>query len=110
MEIWRTVNLKVHNFISESYWNNNFLCIQEVLQNSEMYVYEEQGLVVGYIGLKENYIEGIFVDIFRQHEGIGTKLLNKTKEIRLKLFLSLFKKNGKAIEYYKKNGFKIISE
>lgn len=65
---------------------------------------------MGFIGLNKNYIEGIFVDENNQGKGIGTSLLNKAKENRNCLKLSVYKKNTNAISFYKKNGFEIINE
>ncbi len=36
--------------------------------------------IVGFIGINENYIEGIFIDTNNQCKGIGTSLLNKSKK------------------------------
>ncbi len=55
-------------------------------------------------------IEGIFVDINNQHSGVGTSLLNKIKEDKEKLTLSVYKKNTNAIKFYEKNNFIIVSE
>ena len=65
---------------------------------------------VGFIGINENYIEGIFIDTNNQCKGIGTSLLNKVKENRDNLTLSVYKKNINAINFYKKNDFIITSE
>ena len=62
------------------------------------------------MGLDNNYIEGIFVDTNNQCNGIGTSLLNKVKESRNSLTLSVYKKNKNAISFYKKNGFVITNE
>lgn len=80
------------------------------MPNAEIYVYILKEGIVGFIGLNENYIEGIFVDTNNQCNGIGTSLLNKIKENRNNLTLSVYKKNIKAINFYKKNGFIITSE
>ena len=66
--------------------------------------------IVGFIGINENYIEGIFIDTNNQCKGIGTSLLNKVKENRDNLTLSVYKKNINAINFYKKNDFIITSE
>ena len=65
---------------------------------------------VGFIGLNNNYIEGIFIDSNNQGNGIGTDLLNKAKEQKESLVLSVYKKNTNAINFYKKNDFAITSK
>ena len=110
MEIWKKENIRTHNFISKEYWENNYEYVKDILPNADIYVYIMNENIVGFIGVDNDYIEGIFVDINNQHNGIGTSLLNKIKEEKEKLTLSVYKKNTNAIKFYKKNGFIITSE
>ena len=110
MQIWINENIKAHKFIPEEYWKNNYNFVKEVLPNAEIYVYIIKEKIVGFVGLDNNYIEGIFVDTNNQCNGIGTSLLNKVKEIKNNLTLNVYKKNTNAINFYKKNGFIITSE
>ena len=81
----------------------------EGLKDSFMFLFVIT-IIVGFIGINENYIEGIFIDTNNQCKGIGTSLLNKVKENRDNLTLSVYKKNINAINFYKKNDFIITSE
>lgn len=110
MEIWKSENIKAHKFIKKEYWENNYNYVREILPNAEIHVYVVENDIVGFIGLDQNYIEGIFVNTNNQCNGIGTLLLNKVKESRNTLTLSVYKKNINAINFYKKNGFTIKSE
>lgn len=110
MQIWKNENIKAHKFISKEYWKNNYNYVKEILPNAEIYVYVLKENIVGFIGINENYIEGIFIDTNNQCKEIGTSLLNKVKENRDNLTLSVYKKNISAINFYKKNDFIITSE
>lgn len=110
MEIWKNENIKAHQFIPKEYWKANYNYVKEILPNAEIYVYVVESEIIGFIGLDKNYIEGIFVNTNNQCNGIGTSLLNKVKENRNTLTLSVYKKNINAINFYKKNDFKITSE
>lgn len=110
MQIWQNENIKVHNFIPKEYWESNYEYVKKLLPNSEIYVYIENDKIEGFIGINENYIEGIFVNGNYQNKGIGTALLNKAKEEKEKLTLNVYEKNRKAIKFYEKNGFKIVKE
>ncbi len=110
MEIWKNENIKAHKFIPKEYWESNYNFVKEAILNAEIYVYTIKEKIVGFVGLDNNYIEGIFVDTNNQENGIGTALLNKVKESRDRLELSVYKKNTNAISFYKKNGFVIESE
>ena len=110
MEIWKNENIRTHNFISKEYWKNNYEYVKDILPNADIDVYIMNENIVGFIGVDNDYIEGIFIDINNQHNGIGTSLLNKIKEEKEKLNLSVYKKNINAIKFYKKNGFIITGE
>lgn len=110
MQIWKNENIKAHNFIQKEYWENNYEYVKKILPNAEIYVYILEEKIVGFIGINDSYIEGIFVDTNNQSNGIGTSLLDKVKENRKNLTLSVYKKNTNAINFYKKNDFIITSE
>ena len=110
MEIWKNENIKTHQFIQKEYWENNYNYVKEILPKAEVYVYILEENIVGFIGIDENYVKGIFVDRNNQSKGVGTSLLNKVKENRNNLKLNVYKKNKSAISFYKKNGFIITSE
>lgn len=110
MQIWKKGNIKAHKFISKEYWEKNYDYVKEVIPNAEIYVYVIEEKIVGFIGVNNNYIEGVFVDTSNQCQGIGTSLLNKLKESRDILTLSVYRKNTSAINFYKKHDFMIKSE
>ncbi|MFR5048756.1 MAG: GNAT family N-acetyltransferase [Faecalispora sporosphaeroides] len=109
-QIWLEVNTKAHNFIPERYWVEHFNDTKEIIPQSEVYVYEKDGEILGFVGLSDNYIAGIFVSINSQSMGIGKHLLNYVKDIKTKLSLSVYQKNEGAIKFYKRENFIIQSE
>ena len=86
-DIWLTTNLKAHFFISEQYWISNYEFVKEMLPQAEVYVYEDDKMIQGFIGINDEYIEGIFVSDEMQSRGIGKMLLDyiKDKKDRLQL-------------------------
>lgn len=112
MQIWLNTNIQTHNFISSDYWQSNFHVVKEMLPHAEIYVYEDDCVkqVDGFIGLNDNYIEGVFVKKAAQSKGIGKQLLNHAKEIKSTLKLSVYQKNEKAIRFYLREKFSIQSE
>lgn len=110
MDIWLNANIKTHNFIDENYWINNFDYVKTLLPTSEIYVYEINNNIIGFIGTNKNYIEGIFIKEKYQNKGVGSKLLNYIKNLYNELYLSVYKNNNNAIKFYKKHYFNIIKE
>lgn len=109
-EIWLENNLKTHCFIPAQYWENNFDLVKEMLSQAEVYVYENDQKIQGFIGLNGEYIEGIFVLTEMQSKGVGKLLMDFIKERKEKLFLNVYRKNARAIHFYHREGFDIRCE
>ena len=109
-DIWLNTNINAHSFIPAQYWKDNFELVKELLLQAEVYVYEENLEIQGFIGLNGEYIEGIFVSDEYQSQGIGKILLNYAKDKRNKLHLNVYQKNARAISFYKREEFEIRCE
>ena len=108
MKIWYDSNLEVHDFIDVSYWNRNFDYVSRVLFRVQVYVYEINGKVVGFVGFDDDYLMGLFVDAEYRGFGIGERLLNHIKEEHDFFTLHVFEKNRSAIRFYWKMGLRTI--
>lgn len=108
--IWLDTNLKAHNFIPAQYWQSNFDMVKEMLAQSEVYVCEDEQKILGFIGLNDDYIAGIFVSALVQSQGSGKLLLDFIKGRKEKLRLSVYQKNTRAISFYQREGFEIQCE
>ena len=106
-DIWLDTNIQAHDFIPAQYWKSNFELVKELLLQATVYVYEDNQGIQGFIGLNDEYIEGIFVSNEMQSQGIGKILLNYAKDKRNKLLLNVYHKNTRAISFYQREGFEI---
>lgn len=109
-DIWLDTNIKAHDFIPAEYWQNHFEMVKEMFSQAEIYVYEDEKEIQGFIGLNGEYIEGIFVSHKVQSRGIGTLLLNHAKSVKENLRLSVYQKNARAVHFYEREGFEIQCE
>ena len=109
-DIWLKTNLKAHFFISEQYWISNYEFVKELLPQAEVYVYEDDKMIQGFVGLNDEYIEGIFVSDEMQSCGIGKLLLDYIKDKKERLQLNVYQKNASAISFYQREGFIIQCE
>ena len=109
-DIWLKTNLKAHYFISNQYWKSNYELVKEMMSQSEVYVYEEDKMIQGFVGLNAEYIEGIFVSDEMQSCGIGKLLLDYVKDKKVSLRLNVYQKNARAISFYQREGFIIQCE
>ena len=112
MRIWLDSNLQAHSFISEEYWKGNFQMVMDMLPKVEVYVYEdpETRLIDGFVGITGDYIQGIFVRDGRRSSGIGKQLLDYVKGFKMSLSLYVYKNNSRAVSFYLREHFVIISE
>ena len=110
MKIWYEGNLEAHDFVDVSYWDRNFGFVSRLLPRSEVYVYEIDGYVVGFVGVDEGYIQGLFVDKEYRGQGVGTKLLRYVSELYEKIELHVFENNYGAVCFYENKHFMRIEE
>lgn len=77
-----------------------------------IYVYENDATtqIDGFIGLSNEYIEGIFVRESVQSNGIGKQLLEYTKSVKSNMNLRVYQKNTRAIQFYQREQFVIQSK
>ena len=109
-DIWLDTNLKAHSFISAQYWESNYELVKEMMSQSEVYVYEDDKMIQGFVGLNAEYIEGIFVSDEIQSCGIGKLLLDYVKDKKVSLRLNVYQKNARAISFYQREAFIIQCE
>ena len=110
MKLWLSGNMEAHSFVPEKYWQSHFKEVQEALQQADVWVYDIDGNVHGFIGLINEYIAGIFVDKNYRSIGIGTQLVNFVKEKYDTLSLNVYQENPRAVAFYQSEGFSVLSE
>lgn len=108
MKIWLEGNLNAHPFVDRKYWINNFEMVRDALQQSEIIVIEDKLQIIGFVGMQNTYLAGIFVkNKFRRH-GVGSKLLNAIKRKYDSFTLEVYAENQAAVSFYNKQGLKIV--
>ena len=110
MDIWLKTNISAHDFVDKKYWESNFEFVKQVLPTSQVKVFTQDDVIKGFIGVIDSYIAGLFVLDEYQSQGIGKQLLDEAKESFSILHLDVYVQNEKAVMFYKKNGFQVVSE
>ena len=110
MSIWFDSNIEAHSFIPKSYWELVSHFAKTAIVKSELYVYEEDGNICGFIGLEDSYIAGMFVEETKRSKGIGRNLLDYVKTIRTELDLRVYQNNERAIAFYQREQFIAVAE
>ncbi|WP_265458353.1 GNAT family N-acetyltransferase [Enterococcus sp. HY326] len=109
-DIWLKGNIEAHDFIADEYWESQLPLVSKLLPAATLLVEERAGTIVGFLGLQENYIAGLFVLKEFRRLGIGQSLLDYAKTQHSQLNLSVYQKNTDARQFYQKNGFKLIAK
>ncbi len=110
MELWLATNISAHDFISVKYWHANYALVKEMLPQANIWVYEKNNEIWGFIGLQDTYIAGIFVADKAQGKGIGSELLAKAKQQKSQLSLAVYTKNERALNFYQRADFTVVNE
>ena len=106
MALWLNTNIQAHEFISREYWLSNFDIVRDILPKAQVYVYEDQEGIQGFVGLDhDGTIAGIFVSEDMQSKGIGKALLDTCKRLYPVLSLNVYINNQRAIGFYLREGF-----
>ena len=56
-DIWLKTNLKAHYFISNQYWKSNYELVKEMMSQYEVYVFEADKMIQGFVGLNDKYMK-----------------------------------------------------
>lgn len=110
MQLWLAGNEDAHSFIAKEYWKANFEEVEKQLLKADIFVYDLNGEIKGFIGLMDEYIAGIFIDKAYRSQGIGRQLLEYVKQLHSTLSLNVYQKNERALRFYRENGFTIVSK
>ena len=101
MEIWESAVLSTHDFLKEE----DFLYYKERLpvyfQYVNLFGFEQEGILIGFMGIAEGNLEMLFIDNKYRGAGIGKKLITYAID-NLQVT-----KVVQAVGFYKYMGFNI---
>ncbi len=111
LEIWESAALLAHPFLDTDFHEMVKKAMRDMyLPNSDTWVYEESGSIIGFISMAKNEIGGLFVEPKNHSKGIGTSLVNHMNQFHDSLEVEVFEENKIGKPFYKKYGFKVIKE
>ena len=111
LEVWHQASTLAHPFLDEAFVEKATKAMREIyIPGSETWVYEENGIIIGFIGMMGNEIGGLFVLPHHHSKGVGRQLVEFIRESYEELEVEVFKQNKIGRAFYDKYGFKIIKE
>lgn len=108
IEIWESAVLNTHDFLKEE----DFLYYKKQLPVYFQYVtllgFEQEGVLVGFMGIAEENLEMLFVDNDYRGTGIGKKLIAYATANLHVTKVDVNEQNTQAVGFYKYMGFNIV--
>ncbi len=107
-EIWLAASIQAHDFVPPDFWRSFAGKMeQDYLPASDNRVWVGlHGRVEGFIALRGEKIEALFVDPAARGRGIGSSLLREAMDARESLRLFYYPANSSAGQFYRRHGFK----
>ena len=109
MRLWLQGNLQAHQFIRAEYWKSNASLVRPLIQQSTLWIVRKGSAVIAFCGLQQDFIAGFFVDEKHRGRGVGTALMSKLQATYPKLRLTVYRKNIRATQFYKRQGFSVLT-
>lgn len=110
MQIWLEVNIETHDFVPSKYWLSQYQSVQKQILQADIYVYEQDKEIQGFVGMMDDYLAGIFVDKKCRSMGIGKSLLECVKKNYPAFSLNVYQKNRRVVNFYLREGLSIVSK
>ncbi|ATY88956.1 N-acetyltransferase [Pectobacterium atrosepticum] len=112
MQLWLKSTILAHPFIHEDYWRESATAVRDIyIPQSQTWVYEEQGSLIGFISVLEaRFIGALFVEQNYYGKQIGATLIQHVQALFPLLSLEVYQQNTRACRFYHKQGFAIVEE
>lgn len=98
LDIWLAASIAAHDFVPAEFWRAQLDDMRtRYLPASQVFVYEQEGRVVGFHALSGHTLAALFVQPEWQGRGIGTALLSHARRLRGELTLSVYLANQPSV-------------
>lgn len=109
VDVWLAASLKAHDFIAPSFWYDQLDTMRDTyLPAARNWVWYEHNHICGFISLRGENIEALFVEPSCQGRGVGNTLLAFLQSIQPQLTLSVYRDNAVAVAFYRRHGFEVV--
>ena len=107
IEIWESAVLSTHDFLKEE----DFLYYKKRLpvyfQYVNLFGFEQEGILIGFMGIAEGNLEMLFIDNKYRGAGIGKKLITYAIDNLQVTKVDVNEQNVQAVGFYEYMGFNI---
>lgn len=111
LEAWYSASQVAHPFLNEAFFEQERKNIATLyLPSVETWVFERDGVVIGFISLLGNEVGGLFVGAACHGQGVGRALMDHARSRREVLELEVFEANQVGRRFYERYGFRQVGE
>jgi putative acetyltransferase len=111
IDAWLKASKLAHPFLSQEFLDKEILNIRDVyVPNTETFVYEHEGKVIGFTALAGHEVGAIFLDPAFHGRQFGKALMDHAVGLKGHLELDVFKANQVGQKFYFRYGFKAVHE
>lgn len=111
LDTWDESTRLAHRFMTDDFIAQERCNIAEIyLPNTDTWVADVNGSVVGFIALMGNEVGALFLHSNFHGRRIGKALMDKARELHGNLVVEVFKENAIGREFYDKYGFEYLGE
>jgi len=109
LSAWENASRVGHPFLTEAFLAQERKNIVELyIPNSETWVLEVDGQVVGFMGLAGNEVGGLFLQPAYHGRKLGKLMMDKALELHGDLEVEVFEKNVIGRRFYDQYGFELM--
>lgn len=110
-EVWLRSVKSTHLFLSDGEITNIQKMIPQVLSGIENLIIakDEQGRVLGFMGVENHKIEFLFINPSEQGKGLGREFIKYGIKNHSVSEVDVNEQNPKALGFYERMGFRVIS-
>ena len=107
VEIWESAISPTHDFLKKEdfeYYKHN---LPTYFQYVALYGFEQDGKLVGFMGIDEGNLEMLFIDNSCRGKGVGKQLITLAIDKLHVTKVDVNEQNNQAVGFYKHIGFKV---
>ena len=109
-DLWLRASRHAHGFLGEERLRADQALLETFyFAQAETWVAEREGRQVGFVGLLEQFVGGLYVDPAAQGRGTGRALMARAQAARETLELEVYAANSRAMAFYRQAGFAEVS-
>lgn len=109
LDAWYEASLVAHSFLPADFFvAERSELADRWLPAADVFVYELDGRVVGFVALLDREVGGLFVHPDHQGQGIGRALVDHARSLRPRLELDVFAENDVGRRFYAAYGFEQV--